>query len=230
MTENKASSSRPNTYRRYWLSLYRRDVAQARSIVETLRQTWTPWRIYLQLFAPALELSGAEWAAGNISHRDEHFVTYHTLRFMRPVRHKLIRTPPAGPRALATGVGTDAHRIGLQMVCDFLNAANWRTRALRTNERGTLRDAIAADQPQALLFSIRYDRDLPEAHRLVADARRSGFQGPIAIGGAAIESDPTRLQHLGGDLTAPHGLDLARKLKPLFPDTNLSAFRTREAK
>src|SRR4051794_8968268 len=106
-------------YRAYWVSLYRRDVAAAERIVDAALAVTTPQRVYLRLFEPALNLSGRLWAAGAITHADEHYVTHHTLRLMRRVRRRFIPANPDGPLAVATGIAQESHRIGLRMVCDF---------------------------------------------------------------------------------------------------------------
>src|SRR5690242_19959757 len=98
----------------YWLALYRRDVAAAGRIVDDWLARHTPQRIYLRLFEPALSVSGSLFARGRIRYRDEHFVTYHTLRFMRRrVRRGFVVPNPTGPLALATGVWQESHLIGL---------------------------------------------------------------------------------------------------------------------
>src|SRR6478752_6931659 len=121
----RGGARRPN-YRRYWLALYRRDVVGAERVVEEALVAWSPQRIYLRLFEPALNLSGTLWARGRITHDDEHFVTHHTLRLMRRVRRQFVPLETDGPLAVATGVGQESHLIGLRMVCDFLRWANWR--------------------------------------------------------------------------------------------------------
>src|SRR4029079_12528615 len=97
------------------------DVEAAHRVVAAAMRRWPPQRIYLRLFSPALALSGTLWARGSITHQDEHFVTHHTLRFMRQVRRRFVPpTGSTGPLAVATGVGQESHLIGLRMVCDFL--------------------------------------------------------------------------------------------------------------
>src|SRR5688572_11310689 len=79
---------------RYWAALYRRDVPTAARIVERCRREWTPQRIYLRLFEPALSLSGAMWAEARIAYADEHFITWQTLRLMRRVRRDFVVREP----------------------------------------------------------------------------------------------------------------------------------------
>src|SRR4249919_758512 len=93
----RAERPRAGIYRRYWAALLRRDIAQAGSIVQSQLETQTPQQIYLRLFLPALNLSGIKWAAGQITHRDEHFITHYTLRFMRSVRRRMVVADPTGP-------------------------------------------------------------------------------------------------------------------------------------
>src|SRR5438309_11564940 len=106
------------SYRRYWLSLYRRDVPAAEQLVDAALRCWPASRIYLRIFEPALYLSGTLWAKGAITYADEHFITHHTQRLMRRVRRESAPpgpgTPPAPPTlhllppiplAVATTVG-----------------------------------------------------------------------------------------------------------------------------
>ena len=202
-----------STYRRYWMALYKRDVPAAERIVEQCLQDWKPEHIYLRLFEPALNLSGKLWAGGSIHYRDEHFVTYHTLRFVRRVRHRFVRHNPTGPLAMATAAGQESHLIGLRMVCDFLQADNWRIHWLPSNDRAVVRQAARRLQPDALLISIGLDTGLTQARRVIADTRGAGFDGLVVVGGAAINRDPSRVQAIGADMTAPNGFVLARQLR-----------------
>ena len=200
-------------YRRYWVALYRRDVARAEAIVDQCLKEWKPQHIYLRLFEPALNFSGTMWAKGCITYQDEHFVTYHTLRLLRRVRHRFVPAETYGPLAMATASGQESHLIGLRMVCDFLQADDWRIHWLSSNDRGTVRQGVRRLRPQALLVSIGLDTGLPTARRVIADARGAGFDGLVVVGGAAINRDPSRVAAIGADMTAPNGYLLARQLR-----------------
>ena len=204
-------------YRRYWLALFRRDVAGAERIVDQALEVWKPDRIYLRLFQPALALSGKLWATGSIHYRDEHFVTHHTLRLMRRVRHHWLPRETTGPLALVTGAGQESHLIGLRMVCDFLRAANWRIQWLSSNDRGVVRQAVATIKPNAFMISIGLDEGLTPAGRLIQEVREHHYPGLIVVGGAAINRDPARVRALGAELTAVNGRHLVRLLRPWFP-------------
>lgn len=212
----RGSRGRPN-YRRYWLALYRRDIATAELLVSEALRQWAPQRIYLRLFEPALNLSGTLWARGVITHHDEHAVTYHTMRFMRKVRRHFVPMETYGPLAVATGIQQDSHLIGLRMACDFLNWANWRTHWLSSNDRATVREVVGRLQPQAVLLSLGRDTSVVPAGRMIADLRRSGYRGLIAIGGRVVNGDPSLVDQLGADLTAPNGAALLRALRQRMP-------------
>ena len=203
---------RPN-YRRYWLALYRRHVEVAEQIVTRAIAEWPARRIYHHLFEPALALSGTFFARGVIHYRDEHFITHHTLRFLRRVRRTFVPPQPDGPLALAGGVGQESHLIGLRMVCDFLQAANWRVEWLATHERGVFRDGVARHAPAAILLSVGRAVGTSHARQVIADLRRNGYGGVIAVGGLAIQRDPALLATIGGDVTARNGLELVRVLR-----------------
>ena len=211
--ETVAAPSRPPSYRRYWHALFRRDVAAAERVVVAARVVWKPGRIYLRLFQPALALSGKLWAAGAITYHDEHFVTYHTLRLIRRVRHQWVPRETTGPLAVATGAGQESHLVGLRMVCDFLGAENWRIRWLGANDRGVVRRAATSLRPEAFLISIGLDTALPRAARLIGELRDHRYKGLVIVGGAAINKDPSRVAALGADLTAINGRHLVRLLR-----------------
>lgn len=215
-SDSGRESSRPS-HRRYWLSLYRRDVTAAQQVVDLALRCWTPQRIYLRLFMPALNLSGALWGRGAISYQDEHFVTHHTLRLMRRVRRRFVPSETTGPLALATGVGQESHMIGLRMVCDFLTWANWRIHWLSSNDRATVAGVADRLRADAVLLSLGIDQSITPAGRLIADLRRRRFPGVIAIGGRAVNCNPQLVEQLGADFTAPDAAAFVRVLRLRFP-------------
>jgi methanogenic corrinoid protein MtbC1 len=210
---NPETVSQPS-FRRYWLSLYRRDVEQAAGVVRAAgERNWSAPRQFYRLFRPALNLSGTLFERGVISYDEEHFITFHTCRFLRDVRRRLIPTETSGPLALATGVGQESHLIGLRMVCDCLKLHDWRIHWAASSDRGVIRDAVAALRPSAVLLSIGMRSGIVPAGRLIAELRRQRYQGVIAIGGRAVLMDDALTERLGADLTAREGVELARRLR-----------------
>jgi methanogenic corrinoid protein MtbC1 len=201
------------SYRRYWLALYHRRVDVAERVLDSAMASWPPRRIYNRLFEPALALSGTLFARGVISYNDEHFITCHTIRLMRRVRHLFVPPHPTGPLALASGVGQESHLIGLRMVCDFLQAANWRISWLATHERGVFREAVRREAPAAVLLSVGRRVGVVPAQRIVRELRRIGYGGVIAVGGQAILQEPDLVGVIGAGLTARNGLALLRILR-----------------
>jgi len=203
-------------WRRYWLTLYRRDVGAAERLLDDMLARHRPQTIYLRLFEPALNLSGTLFAMGRIHYRDEHFVTHHTQRLMRRVRRKFVPREPTGPLALAMGVGQESHLIGLRMVCDFLQHANWQIHWMTSNDRGHVGEIAQRLQPAAVLLSIGLAWAIEPARRLIADLRRRRYAGLVAVGGRIVNEDQSIVQHVGADLTASNGLHLVRILRPRF--------------
>lgn len=213
MPRRPTSRSPLPAYRRYWQALYRRDVVKAEQLVEHLMKRWTPQRIYLRLFQPALYLSGTRFARGRITYHDEHFITHHTIRLMRRVRRSFDEPPPGAPVALAISLAQQSHRIGLRMVCDLLSGAGWRVEWVPGVERGVLRQSLIEHGPDLLLMSIGTPQGLVPASRLIAEARRQNYRGIIAVGGRVIAEDVSLVKKLGADLTASDGMDLVRRLR-----------------
>jgi methanogenic corrinoid protein MtbC1 len=205
------------SFRRYWFTLYRRDVATAEHIVREALARVGPRRIYHRLFYPALALSGTLFARGSIGYCDEHFVSHHTLRLMRRVRHAMLADSPPleSPPTPAVGIAVGGHSVGLQMVCDCLAWGNWRVRLLDTPERGLMRAAVQEQNPRAVLISIGLERGIGPAGRLIDDLRRTGYPGVVALGGRSVIARPELVQSLGADLTAPNGTVLLRRFQQM---------------
>jgi methanogenic corrinoid protein MtbC1 len=110
-------------------------------------------------------------------------------------------------------VGQESHLIGLRMVCDFLQAANWRIAWVETHERGVFREAVARHAPAAILLSVGRRVGVAPAHRIVRDLKRNGYGGVVAVGGLAIQQEPELVGGIGADLTARNGLELVRVLR-----------------
>lgn len=200
-------------HRGLWLALYRRDVEAAENVVRLWLDRFPPQRLYLRLFEPALVLSGTMFGRGRITYRDEHFVTWHIMRLMRQVRHRFVPGQTTGPVAVATSAAQESHMIGLRMVCDFLQAANWQISWLTSPDRAAARQAVERLNPAAFLISIGLDPGITPAARLIADLRRCNYTGLIVLGGLAVNRDPSLVEKLGADLTAPNGLVLVRMLR-----------------
>jgi methanogenic corrinoid protein MtbC1 len=208
-------------FRRFWFHLLRRNYCAAHAQLTDLLRCYRPQQLYLRLFVPTLTLSGTMFQLGRITYHDEHFITNACLKLMRRVRHEMTSLSPNGLTALATGVGQDSHRIGLRMVSDLLASTGWHVRDLDTNERGTLRLALAGKRTDALLISIGRSSEFENARRMIAEARRAGFSGVVAVGGRAVAENPDCLTLIGADMTAANGLDLARQLTTLCRRRNL---------
>ena len=210
---------------RYWLALHRRDVAAAGRIVDECLAAWPPRRLYTRLFEPALALSGDKWFRREITYHDEHFVTHHTLRFLRRARRALlagVASPSeSAPLALATGVSQQSHLIGLSMVCDFLRRDGWRVRFLEHNYRSHLIRQVEECRPAAVLMSIGLTTGLPHARRLISFLRAGGYAGLVVVGGAAINNEPARVAQIGADLTARNGVELIRRLHSVLAASSL---------
>jgi methanogenic corrinoid protein MtbC1 len=129
----------------------------------------------------------------------------------------MLQPQPTGPLALVGCAGQESHVIGLRMVCDFLQANNWRIHWLPANDRTVVRNYVASLKPDALLLSIGLDTALTPTRRVITDLRASGFTGLVIVGGRAIDRDASRVEAIGADLTARDGLQLVRLLRPRFP-------------
>jgi hypothetical protein len=205
------------SFRRYWFALYRRDVAAAEEIVDTALRRVAPRRIYHRLFYPALALSGTLFARRSIGYADEHFITHHTVRLMRRVRHAMLAhlPPPGAPSTPALGIALGGHSVGLQMVCDCLAWGNWRVQLLDTPERGLMRGAVNDLNPRSVLISIGLEEGIRPAGRLVEELRRINYPGVIAVGGRVMMGRPQLVRALGADLTAPNGTVLLRRFQQM---------------
>ncbi len=116
------------------------------------------------------------------------------------------------------------------MTCDFLRWANWRIHWLSSNEQAVAAEVVGRLRPDALLLSIGLDSSVVAAARLIEHLRRRhDFAGLIAVGGQAVNADPSLVGRIGADLTAPDGGALVHVLRPRFKNMGSRPHADREA-
>ncbi len=166
-----------------------------------------PAALYLDIIAPALEIIGARWAAGELGINVEHHATSIVGQHLGRLSPLFTR---AGRRRGTIVVGcppTETHALGLTMVADLLAVEGFVVSNLGpdTPVEAFVAEARASNNLLAIGISIHHPRCLPQAIGLVEELRAALPGAPILVGGrGALDPEIQRLKadHVSIDIAA----------------------------
>ena len=177
--------------------------------------------IMLQILQPAQHELGRLWEAGEISIAHEHYTTAITqlsLSLLYP--RLLLGRTLLGRSVVLTGVGSEAHEVGIRMISDLLEHDGWNTAFLGTDvPHADVVDRVVQLRADVLAISatmaghLRHVRELITALR--ADPRCSGVH--VLVGGRPFTITPHLAEAVGADAWAPgaqEALDVCRTWAP----------------
>ncbi|MDC0336505.1 cobalamin-dependent protein [Pseudodesulfovibrio sp.] len=167
-------------------------------------------RLYMEVLQPAQHSIGDLWQSNSISVAVEHYCTAVTQLLMAQLFPRVMGDGSAGKTLVGCCVSGDLHELGVRMVCDFFEMANWTTHFL------------GSSMPEADLLSFAWDNksDLIcisctttfNVHRVkrIIDMAKSEFgtkRPPILVGGIPFTMAPDLVSQVGADATAATAKD-----------------------
>jgi methanogenic corrinoid protein MtbC1 len=163
--------------------------------------------IMLDILQPAQLELGRLWESGLISIAHEHYTTAITqacLSLLYP--RMLLNRTLLGRSLVATGVGSEAHEIGIRMIADLMEQAGWRTTYLGADvPNADVIEQVALHRADVLAVSatmaghVRGVREL--ISQLRADPRCHGVR--VLVGGRPFTINPRLADSVGADGWAP---------------------------
>lgn len=188
--------------------LLRRDPADARHFVQTLRQAgMSVESIYLELLAPAARRLGAMWEADLSDFtqvtvglwRLQQIVHEHSAQFERgrPAR-------PSGRRALLMPAPGSQHTFGLLLVGEFFRRAGWQVAGDPTIGLDMAMRLLAQEPFDLLGLSVGSECHVDTTASAILALREASMNPSLVVlaGGAVANLWPDFAERLGADASA----------------------------
>lgn len=169
---------------------------------EALRVAAHPTDVYVELFQRSLEEIGRRWQLNRITVAQEHMATAMVQFVLAQLYSSLDRSAPARGTALVTGVESELHQVGANLVADALELDGWRVRFLGTNMPHDGIVAAAAEMKADVIgISATMLFNVAPVARLIESVRRmTGIATPrVLVGGGAFRSAPQLWREVGAD-------------------------------
>jgi methanogenic corrinoid protein MtbC1 len=203
----------------------RRDAA-VRMVVDAVEAGRDVGSVLLELLQPAQLEIGRLWERGEITVAQEHLTTAVTQLAMAMLYPYLFEGPESDRRLVATGVGSEAHEIGIRMVADLAQRDGWATTYLGSGSPvGGVVDEVVRRAADVLAVSATMTSHVPHVRTLIAavrsDPRCAGVR--IVVGGRPFGLAPQLAAHVGADAWAPDGLSAVNVCNALVDTARASA-------
>ncbi len=180
-------------------------------IMDAYRSGYPIPGLYLDIFQETLYEIGRLWETNRISVADEHMGTAITQYVMSNLYQHLEISKERRGRLVMTGIQSELHQVGANMVADILESDGWDTVFLGTNvSEDEILHSISQHQADLVGISSTMLFNIPKVIRLVEAVRReAGDSVKIMLGGSAFKVLPELPTELQGCILA---LDLSEAL------------------
>jgi methanogenic corrinoid protein MtbC1 len=190
------------TLETYTTALERGDAEMAEgAIADAIEDGISPTSLHGEVIAPALRRIGELWELGEIATEREHLAAGITRRVLATLyRYMLGGAGPTRERVLLaglegmSGVESDEHKLGLQMVHDQLAAAGYQTSFDTDLSVERLKATVESQCPALIVIGTTADSAAMSVDLAVRNLRASNPQLPVVVAVTSVRG------------TLPHGL------------------------
>ncbi|MGB0683359.1 MAG: cobalamin B12-binding domain-containing protein [Magnetovibrionaceae bacterium] len=179
--------------------------------------------VYLKVLQPALWEIGRLWQVNQLSVAQEHYVTAATQLLMARLHGRLFEAGQARsldrPRVIAACCAGEQHEMGIRMITDFFELADWDTQYLGGNvPTEALVDMLAGPEATVFCLSATIGYHLDEVAEVIQSvrARPSLDNVRIMVGGRPFNVDPGLYLKVGADAHARDAEDAVSIAKGLI--------------
>ena len=182
---------------------------------EALRSGSSLVDVYVGIFQESLYEVGRRWATKGLTVAEEHMATATTQFILSVLYEEIARPATERGHAVITGVGSELHQVGANIVADALDADGWDVRFIGTNlPRDGILKVIEEHDPALVGISATIVSNVGRVRDLIDDIHRNDDGARrIIVGGGAFRSNPEIWQDIGADAFASDvrgALELAR--------------------
>jgi MerR family transcriptional regulator, light-induced transcriptional regulator len=208
----------------YLAALLAGDGTRARHLVdEAVRDGHGIPELYLQVLQPALVEVGELWSAGELGVAYEHLAFSVTQAIVGTLGPRIRVAPTSGRLAVLVCTPGEQHALGIQMVADLLEAAEWEVLQLGASlPSESLVELVADECPDVVGLSTATGGLVPGAAETVGRLRALRPAPFVVVGGRAWHgAPPERATAMGADAAVADPVALVRLLAerlPALPD------------
>ncbi len=205
-------ASLSNLANSYLEALLSSDRSQARKVIESAAHAGIGLtEIYQHVFQPVQREVGRLWQVNQITVAQEHYCTAITDAMIGELKGRANPEAGDGPLFVGACVPGEQHSIGLRMVCDEMEAHNWRVYFTGANTPTTsIVDLIKRLNVAALGLSCATPMQLPNLRLAIASVRASRRDTKIMVGGRVFNDFPGLWKKVGADAYAEDASSAAR--------------------
>lgn len=159
-------------------------------------------QVYLHVFQPVLKEVGRLWQLNIVSVAQEHFCTASTQMIMSQLYPFIFSTRKSGNVMVAACAGGELHEIGMRMVTDFFEMANWDTFYLGANVPASTIAATLIERNAGVLgISATMTYHLKLVREMIERVRSSPecWQVKILVGGQPFNQTNSLWESVGAD-------------------------------
>jgi len=181
--------------------------------------------VFDRAIAPALDIIGQRWHAGELSVAQEHFASQ---RFETLLRDLLRLSPGASAdaRVVLGSFADDEHQLGL--LGTAIRLADWGLRPVLLGARtppSAIRGTVAAVSPELVALSVTLPPTRVRARELVEEYAAACGTVPWLVGGAAAASVGDLVSKMGGHVAPPTTKALYELVRSLTGGTRKASAR-----
>jgi methanogenic corrinoid protein MtbC1 len=164
--------------------------------------------VFLDLLAPAARTLGHEWETDACDFVEVTVSLGRMQRLLRSFSTLSSCDLPSGEsvgRVLLSSISTEQHTLGLYMVAEFFVRAGWSVTLGAPIQSLELEQAVAQEWFDVAGLSVSCTSRVPQVKQTIADMRRRSKNPhmPILVGGCLFTADPSLVQEVGADGSAP---------------------------
>jgi excisionase family DNA binding protein len=198
----RARRSQAERARRLEARLVAADETGAWTAIESALASGTsPADVYIDLLVPALTSIGDRWATGELDVADEHRASAVALRLIGRLGPRFRRRGRHRGTVLLGSTPGEQHAIPTAIVADLLRGEGYDAIDLGadTPSRSFVHGARAAERLRLIALAVTVRGTERAATQVIRALRRADIDVPVAVGGAAIETERLALD-LGADV------------------------------
>ena len=189
--------------RQYLQAPLRKEREEAEKLIMDAVKQGTPVRdIYMHVFQPVQWEIGRLWQHNEITVAMEHYITAATEFIMSRLYPFIFTSNRIGKKMVATSISGELHELGIRMVTDFFEIAEWDTYYLGANTpHQSIIDMIRDTGSQLLAISATIPYNLPGMVSLISSVRAEMPKEKlrILVGGKPFNENKDLWKKVGAD-------------------------------